>query len=72
MYSNINLDNLQKIHSQFSTVQLMSYHSMCAWMIDEFANDELRKKWIPTLATMEHFASYCLTEPGKHKIRHGC
>ncbi|XP_059154358.1 isobutyryl-CoA dehydrogenase, mitochondrial-like [Physella acuta] len=47
-----------------STTAYISIHNMCAWMIDEFANEELRKKWIPSLATMEHFASYCLTEPG--------
>ena len=23
-----------------------------------------RKKFLPKLCTMEHFASYCLTEPG--------
>jgi len=33
-------------------------------MIDEFGNDEQRAKWIPKLASMEKFASYCLTEPG--------
>jgi len=26
---------------------------MCAWMIDEFGNDEQRKKWLPSLATMD-------------------
>lgn len=32
-------------------------------MIDEFGTEEQRKALIPKLATMEHFASYCLTEP---------
>ena len=36
---------------------------MCAWMIDEFGNEELQQKWIPHLGTMEKLASYCLTEP---------
>ena len=36
---------------------------MCAWMIDEFGNQELQQKWIPHLGTMEKLASYCLTEP---------
>ncbi len=37
---------------------------MSAWMIDCFGNGQQRSRWIPKLATMEHFASYCLTEPG--------
>lgn len=47
-----------------STTAYISIHNMCAWMIDEFGNDDQREKWIPQLATMEKFASYCLTEPG--------
>ena len=37
---------------------------MCAWMIDEFGNEEQKAKWIPRLASMDVMASYCLTEPG--------
>lgn len=37
---------------------------MCAWMIDNFGNSAQREEWIPQLASMEKFASYCLTEPG--------
>ena len=37
---------------------------MCVWMIDEFGNDEQRKRFLPSLVSMEQFASYCLTEPG--------
>ena len=33
-------------------------------MIDAFASAAQRKRWLPRLAGMEHFASYCLTEPG--------
>ena len=40
------------------------YCSMCAWMIDTFGREDLRKLWIPQLASMEKLASYCLTEPG--------
>lgn len=41
-----------------------SLNSMAAWMIDSFGNDEQRQKFLPTLTSMEKFASYCLTEPG--------
>ncbi len=43
---------------------MYSFFSMCAWMIDNFGNKEQRQKWIPELASMTKFASYCLTEPG--------
>lgn len=47
-----------------STTAYITIHNMCAWMIDSFGNDEQRHKYLPQLASMEHFASYCLTEPG--------
>jgi alkylation response protein AidB-like acyl-CoA dehydrogenase len=36
---------------------------MAAWMIDAYGSDAARTKFLPKLCTMEHFASYCLTEP---------
>jgi isobutyryl-CoA dehydrogenase len=33
-------------------------------MIDAFGTPEQRVRWLPDLMTMEHLASYCLTEPG--------
>ena len=47
-----------------SVAAFISIHNMCAKMIDTFASDEMRAKWIPKLATFETVASYCLTEPG--------
>jgi alkylation response protein AidB-like acyl-CoA dehydrogenase len=47
-----------------STAAYISIHNMAAWMIDAFGSTEVRKKFLPKLCTMEHFASYCLTEPG--------
>ncbi|MCK9915132.1 acyl-CoA dehydrogenase family protein [Microbacteriaceae bacterium K1510] len=47
-----------------STAAYISIHNMVAWMIDAFGSEELRQKHLPQLCTMEHFASYCLTEPG--------
>ncbi|MEQ9640907.1 MAG: isobutyryl-CoA dehydrogenase [Alphaproteobacteria bacterium] len=46
-----------------STAAYISIHNMAAWMIDGFADDKLRKTWLPGLSSMELFASYCLTEP---------
>ncbi len=47
-----------------STAAYISIHNMVAWMIDAFATDEQRARWLPRLASMEWLSSYCLTEPG--------
>ena len=47
-----------------STAAYISIHNMSAWMIDRFGDDRQRQAFLPALMTMEHFASYCLTEPG--------
>src|SRR5438067_4424143 len=47
-----------------STAAYISIHNMAAWMIDAFGGDAQRRRFLPKLCTMEHFASYCLTEPG--------
>ena len=46
-----------------STAAYLSIHNMASWMIDRFGSDEVRKRFLPKLTTMEHIASYCLTEP---------
>jgi alkylation response protein AidB-like acyl-CoA dehydrogenase len=46
-----------------STAAYISIHNMAAWMVDAFGGERQRKKFLPKLCTMEHFASYCLTEP---------
>jgi alkylation response protein AidB-like acyl-CoA dehydrogenase len=47
-----------------STAAYISIHNMAAWMIDAFGDAQARRKFLPKLCTMDHFASYCLTEPG--------
>ena len=47
-----------------STAAYLSIHNMAAWMIDRFGNEAQRARFLPKLMSMEHFASYCLTEPG--------
>ena len=46
-----------------STAAYISIHNMAAWMIDAYGGEPQREKFLPKLCTMEHFASYCLTEP---------
>src|SRR5271155_5857649 len=46
-----------------STAAYLSIHNMAAWMIDRFGSAEQRARLLPKLMSMEHFASYCLTEP---------
>jgi hypothetical protein len=47
-----------------STAAYISIHNMACWMIDHYGSDAQRHRWLPKLMTMQHFASYCLTEPG--------
>jgi alkylation response protein AidB-like acyl-CoA dehydrogenase len=47
-----------------STAAYLSIHNMAAWMIDRFGNEAQHARFLPKLMSMEHFASYCLTEPG--------
>ncbi len=47
-----------------STAAFLSIHNMVGWMIDAFGNDAQRARFLPQMMTMEHIASYCLTEPG--------
>jgi len=46
-----------------STAAYMSIHNMATWMIDGFGGEAQRKRFLPKLCSMEHCASYCLTEP---------
>jgi len=46
-----------------STAAFISIHNMASWMIDRFAGDPLRRRYLPRLTAMELIASYCLTEP---------
>ncbi|KAI8905930.1 acyl-CoA dehydrogenase/oxidase [Gorgonomyces haynaldii] len=45
------------------TSAYLSIHNMVAWIIDEFGNEAQKSKYLPRMATMELFGSYCLTEP---------
>src|SRR5882757_724323 len=54
----------QLSYGDVSTAAFISIHNMASWMIDRFGADELRRRFLPKLTTMELIASYCLTEPG--------
>lgn len=47
-----------------STAAYLSIHNMVSWIIDSYGSEELRRKFLPRLCTMELLTSYCLTEPG--------
>lgn len=47
-----------------STSAFISIHNMASWMIANFADAKLSRRYLPKLVTMERLASYCLTEPG--------
>ncbi|AOL22649.1 Acyl-CoA dehydrogenase [Erythrobacter litoralis] len=46
-----------------STSAFISIHNMAAWMIDRFGSQGVKDTYLAQLITMEHIASYCLTEP---------
>ena len=54
----------QLSYGDVTTAAFLSIHNMAAWMIDRFGSEELRRKYLPGLTSMELIASYCLTEPG--------
>ncbi len=47
-----------------STSAFISIHNMASWMIDRFGSATVKQKYLPSMVTMEHMGSYCLTEPG--------
>jgi alkylation response protein AidB-like acyl-CoA dehydrogenase len=54
----------QLSYGDVSVAAFISIHNMASWMIDRFGADELRRRYLPKLTTMEFIASYALTEPG--------
>lgn len=46
-----------------ATAAYLSIHNMVTSIIDRYGSEEQRQRFIPKLLTMEHLASYCLTEP---------
>jgi alkylation response protein AidB-like acyl-CoA dehydrogenase len=51
-------------YGDVSVAAYLTIHNMASWMIDRFGTDELRRRYLPRLTSMELIASYCLTEPG--------
>ena len=51
-----------------STSAFISIHNMASWMIDRFGGAEVKARFLPKLVTMEHIASYALTEPGSGSV----
>jgi alkylation response protein AidB-like acyl-CoA dehydrogenase len=40
-----------------TTAAFLSIHNMAAWMIDRFGSEDLRRRYLPRLTTMEMIAS---------------
>ena len=47
-----------------ATSAYVSIHNMASWMIDRYGGAEVKAKFLPKLVSMDHIASYALTEPG--------
>ena len=46
-----------------ATAAFLSIHNMSAKMIDTFASDDVKARYLPKILTMETVLGYCLTEP---------
>jgi hypothetical protein len=46
-----------------STAGYLSVHNMVSYLINRFGSRDQHQMWLPKLASLEWFASYCLTEP---------
>ncbi|KAK5669821.1 hypothetical protein BDV3_003935 [Batrachochytrium dendrobatidis] len=46
-----------------STSTYLTLHNTCSWIIDTYGSQALREKYLPVMAPMDQFGSYCLTEP---------
>lgn len=47
-----------------SVAAFLSIHNMCAHMVATRGSAVVQEKYLPRMASMEMFTSYCLTEPG--------
>jgi alkylation response protein AidB-like acyl-CoA dehydrogenase len=46
-----------------STTALLTIHNMNCYVLDAFGSKELREKYLPSMTSLHHMASICLTEP---------
>ncbi|MCE7795710.1 acyl-CoA dehydrogenase family protein [Sphingobium sufflavum] len=47
-----------------ATAAYISVHNMATWIVDSFADDQLKQRYLPGLTSMDLLGGYCLTEPG--------
>ena len=47
-----------------STAAYLSIHNMVGGLINTFASDDQKTRWLPQLTSLTLLTSYCLTEPG--------
>ena len=47
----------QLSYGDVATAAFISIHNMASWMVDNFASDELRRKYLPKMTTMEAIAA---------------
>ena len=50
--------------SCISVAAFLSIHNMCAAMLDKFADEQVRERFLTPALSMEKILSYALTEPG--------
>lgn len=46
-----------------ATTSFLTVHNMASWIIDAFAVDDMRHRYLPALTRLDKIGAYCLTEP---------
>ncbi len=58
----ITIEELSKIDSSCSVI-VSAHNSLACWGIEHYGSEELKKKYLPLLASGEKIGAFCLSEP---------
>lgn len=56
------LEEISKIDNSCSVIMSVN-NSLVCWGLENFGNEEQKRKYLPKLATGEHIGAFCLSEP---------
>ncbi len=57
------MEELSKVDNSCSVI-ISAHNSLVCWGIQGYANEELKKAYLPRLAAGEYIGAFCLSEPG--------
>ena len=56
------MEEISKVDNSCSVIMSVN-NSLVTWGLEEFGNEEQKRKYLPKLATGEHLGCFCLSEP---------